>query len=87
MPISVAVTGSHLKLKRNVKTRQQYKTRKAQAKAQQVIDHIQEVESVQVSEAGHDSQTNAGIPFVGIMMEPLVMVQNGTIGMRRMGVG
>ena len=53
MPIFVAVPGSHLKYKRNVRTHQQYK-KKALAKAQakhvtvqvQKEDHIQEIDSV-----------------------------------------
>ena len=42
MPIFVAVPGSHLKHKRNVKTREQYKKKKAQA--QHVTVQVQEFE-------------------------------------------
>ena len=54
MPTFVAVPGSHLKHKRNVRTRQQYKRRKAQAKAKalrvkiQEVDHSQEIEHSEV---------------------------------------
>ena len=49
MSIFVAVPGSYLNHKQNVKTREQHKRKKAQAKAQHVTVQVQEVESIQIS--------------------------------------
>ena len=60
MPIFVAVPGSHLKHKQNVRTREQKKKKKAQAQAQRVTIHIQEVAHIQemdhIQEVKHSVQ-------------------------------
>ena len=93
MPIFIAVPGTHLKHKRNVKTREQYKKKKAQA--QHVTVQVQEVERMgikaYVAEKASKHVTtslHAVIPWFGMaLFDGAFMVQNGAIGMRRMGVG
>ena len=96
------------KRKRNQRTRKQHKRKKAQAQAQRVtvqeLDHMQEVDLVQISvekaskhEAFVKSLTwngiptvawHAVIPWIGMTsFDGAFVVQNGAIGMRRMGVG
>ena len=91
---------SPIKKKRNQKTRQQYKKKKAQAQAQRVtiqeVDHIQEVEHL---EAGKhvflQSWKVATSPQHAVIscfemasfIDGLIMVQNGAICRSRMGVG
>ena len=104
MPIFVAVPGSYLNHKQNVKTREQHKRKKAQAqaKAQHVTVQVQEVESIQISvekaskyvvlQCVQPGVWNMATPLQAVtpwngVMESLVMVQHGAIGMRRTGVG
>ena len=102
MPIFVAVPGSHLKHKRNVKTREQYKRRKAQA--HHVTIQVQEVERtgiksyivekeasehvvLQLGAWSMATSLHAVISRFGTSFIGTIMVQNGVIYMRRMGVG
>ena len=113
MPIFVAVPGTHLKYKRNVRTRQHYKKKQAkQAQAQRSTSQVQEVEHLYGQELEHldvqisaektskhvvlhckapwdwmATSSHAVTPFIGIIMEPTIMVQNGAIRMPRRGVG
>ena len=106
IPIFVTVPGSHLKHKRNVKTREQYKRKKA-AQALHVtvqeVDHSQEVDSLRISVEKEASKStvlkrmtlwncvatslHAVISRFGMTSFGTIMIQNGVIGMRRMGVG
>ena len=90
------------KKKRNQKTRNQYK-KKAQSQAQRVTIQMQEVDSIQISakkvskhvvlhrKAPWDwmaTSWHAVISYVGMAsFIGTIMVQNGVICMRRMGVG
>ena len=111
-PTYVAVPGTHLKHKRNVRTRQHHK-KKAQIKAQAQSIQVQEVKHSYGQEVEHldvqisaekaskhvvlhhmapwdwmATSSHAVTPYVEmIMMEPMIMIQNGAICMPRMGVG
>ena len=97
MPIFVAVPGSYLKYKRNVRTRQQYKKK---AKALRITSQEVEQSDVYISVEKDGKHVvlkrkspldcvatllYAIIAFVGII--PMIMVHHELIGMRRMGVG
>ena len=101
MSTFVAVPDLYLNHKQNVKTREQHKRKRAQAKAQHVMVQVQEVESIQISvektskyvvlQCVQPGAWNMATPLQAVIlwngvMESMVMVQNGAIGMRRTGV-
>ena len=93
----LAVPGIHLKYKRNVKTREQYKRKKAEAQLYVTFQQVQEVKhlDIQISVEKETSKRvvlyrkapetsiatllHAVIPCIGIIMEPMIMIQHETI--------